>query len=379
MAVKILHCADIHLDSPFSLSSPSQAERRRIEMRSAFTSAVMYARHNGAQLFLISGDLFDGRYVTKDTTELLISEFNSLPDCRFFISPGNHDPINDISVYTNLPFPKNVHIFGEQKEKVELPELGVDVYGVGFTSDFCLSSPVVGYGQLNPDRINILVCHGEVGVPGSKDGPISKNEIAASGFDYIALGHIHKPSGLLKEGNTYYCYPGCLEGRGFDELGYRGAMFGTVYRGEIDLKAVQFSKKRYEITTVDISGINNKSLAIDEIRKKIKEYINDTALRIILTGEVGEGFVISPAEIGQGYEYPYYIEIIDRTVPIINMTELENDTTLKGVFYNKMKDRLAACKPESDEYQIVLTALKYGISALQDRGFIDFEEGTGDG
>ena len=85
MALKVFHCADLHLDAPFSLFTPGEADRRRIELRSAFTSAVLFARSNGADIFLISGDLFDSDCVTRDTCELLAGQFASFPTCRFFI------------------------------------------------------------------------------------------------------------------------------------------------------------------------------------------------------------------------------------------------------------------------------------------------------
>ena len=286
MALKVFHCADLHLDAPFSLFTPGEADRRRIELRSAFTSAVLFARSNGADIFLISGDLFDSDCVTRDTCELLAGQFASFPTCRFFISPGNHDPYNDASVYKRMEWPDNVHIFTGEKERVRLDELGVDVYGVGFTGKTCLSSPVVGYPALDKSRLNILVCHGEVGVPLSANGPITKAEIAQSGFDYIALGHIHAPSGLLREGDTQYAYPGCLESRSFDEPGYHGALFGELSKESNGLRFVRFSKRRYERTVVDIGGCADKIEAVERIRAGIRRYTEDTALRLTLTGEV---------------------------------------------------------------------------------------------
>jgi len=374
LSVRVFHCADLHLDSPFSLSGPAQAEQRKIELRSAFTSAIMVAKQEMIKLFFISGDLFDTEYVTKDTAELLISEFNSFPSCRFFISPGNHDPINDSSFYKTVPFPPNVHIFGGNREKVPIPELGVNVYGVGFTDMVFMSSPVVGYGPLDMSAINILVCHGDTSSPSSKNGPITKQEIAASGFDYIALGHIHMPTGVLKEGNTSYAYPGCIEGRSFDEPGHHGALIGTIGKGEVNLKTIQLSRRRYETLNVDISKAVSKSSAIDIIRAKVRPFGNDTAIRIIMTGTVSEPFVISPAEVGKGYGYPFQMELIDSTFPEINLTGLEKDTTLRGVFYSRMTERLGKCDAGSDEYAVTLAALKYGISALHDRNVIDFGE-----
>ena len=359
MAVRIFHCADLHLDSPFSLSSPAKADQRRIELRSAFTSALMIAKQQQTQLFFISGDLFDSEYVTRDTAELIVSELGAFPSCRFFISPGNHDPINDVSPYKTVPFPENVHIFGPSKEKVSIPELNVNVYGFGFGSASYMSCPVAGYGNLDPDAVNILVVHGDTSSPLSKYGPVTKNDIALSGFDYIALGHIHAPTGVLREGNTFYAYPGCLEGRSFDEPGY--------------LKFIRFSKRRYETTSVDVTGAATKQAAIEIIRSKIRSYGNDTIIRVNVTGTVPEPYLIRPSEIGKGYEYPCKIELIDSTVPEIDLTSLEKDTTLKGVFYKKMLDRLAAVPPESEEYATLLAALKYGLSALYDRSITDIE------
>jgi len=373
MSVRVFHCADLHLDSPFSLSSPAAADQRRIELRSAFTSALMIAKQNKTQLFFISGDLFDSEYVTRDTAELIVGELAAFSECRFFISPGNHDPINDVSPYKTVKFPENVHIFGPSKEKVALPELGVNVYGVGFNSASYMSSPVVGYGALDRDCINILVCHGDTSSPLSRYGPVTANEIASSGFDYIALGHIHAFSGVKKEGDTFYAYPGCLEGRSFDEPGYHGALMGTIGKGEADLKFYRFSKRRYESVTVDVSGASTKQAAIDIIRSTVRPYGNDTIIRVNVTGSVPEPYLIRPAEIGKGYEYPCKIELTDSTVPEIDLTSLEKDTTLKGVFYNRMLSRLSAAAPGSEEYSLLLLALKYGIAALSDRDISDLE------
>jgi DNA repair exonuclease SbcCD nuclease subunit len=221
---------------------------------------------------------------------------------------------------------------------------------------------------------HILVCHGDTTNPLSDNGPITKNEIAASGFDYIALGHIHKPSGVLNENGVYYAYPGCIEGRGFDETGYKGALYGVVEKGRVELNTHIFSKRRYEIVTIDLDGVSSKMQALERIRSKIHAYTDDTALRIILTGSVSEGFVISANEIGRGREYPYYIEIKDQTTVAPDFSELEKSATLKGVFYRKMSEHMQAQASASEEYYTALQALKYGLCALDDRNVIDFSE-----
>lgn len=359
--VKIMHMADVHLDSPFSMRSPSQAERCRTELRGAFTSAVLFARSQGIDIVLISGDLFDSEYVTPDTRDLIISTFRSAPECRFFICPGNHDPLTASSVYRSPDMPSNVFIFGKDGEKAELNELGVNIYGRAFTSRSMLSSPVVGFGELDNEKINILVCHGDVDAPMSEYGPISKKEIAASGFDYIALGHIHKGSGLMKEGNTYWCYPGCLMGRGFDETGVKGAMVGFLGKRHAEMQLFPAAKRRFEEKTVELTSSMSKTEALEHIRSELRTFPAETELRLTLTGEVGDGVMINASEIGDG------ITLTDRTVPRTDNTALENESTLKGVFYTKMKERLGRCEAGSEEYETVLEAMKIGLAALSDR------------
>jgi len=373
--VKVFHCADIHLDSPFSLFSPREAEKRRTELRAAFTSALMYAREKKADIFIISGDLFDGEYVTRDTRELLVREFSKCGDMKIFIAPGNHDHLGVGSPYETTEFPENVHIFGGERECVHLDDLGVDIYGFGYTSKQYISSPVAGWNICDKERINILVCHGDMYGISDSTGPISKKDIETSGFDYIALGHIHKPTGLLCENGVYYAYSGCIEGRGFDELGYRGAMFGTIEKGNVDMQLKRFSKSRYEAVSVDISGINEKMEALDVIRQAIRLYTEDTALRLTLTGELKNAFVILPNEIGKGCEFPYYIEIIDETYIAPELGELESSNTLKGVFVRKIMSEMESLDPQSDDYRILSLALKYGIAALDDRSVVDYTGG----
>lgn len=372
MSVKIFHCADIHLDAPFSGVSAAESEKRRNELRSAFTSAVMYAKAASMDVFLISGDLFDSDYVTRDSAELICSQINSCPECHFFISPGNHDPFTANSIYAGLRLPENAHVFSAQREKIYIPSLNLNVFGVGFTSTELLSSPVTGYPPADPDRINILVCHGDVGNPSSSNGPVSKKEIAESGFDYIAFGHVHKPSGLLREGETAYCYPGCLEGRSFDEPGVHGAMAGIIDRGSVNMKFVPFSRRRYEELKVDISNIESKADAIETIKSKISAFGPETILRLTLSGEIPDGFVFSSSELKNQDGAPGHIIIKDKTVPRLSLTSLENDTSLRGVFYNRVNKLISGCKPDSEEYQTAVLALKYGISALGDRDFMDF-------
>lgn len=368
--IKIFHIADVHLDAPFSLSSVAEAERCRNSLRSAFAAALLTAKINGARLFLISGDLFDGSFVTRDTEEFLIEQFGKYKDLKIFISPGNHDPFNAASPYNTIRFPENVHVF-KDKERVSLPELGLDVYGFGFTESSYSECPVSGYPTLDREKLNILVCHGDTSSPLSTYGAITKADIAASGFDYIALGHIHKASGVLCEGGVSYAYPGCVEGRGFDETGYKGALVGTVSKGAVSLNQVTLSKHRFEIASVSVDGACSRTEALERIRSAIRGYNEDTTLRLILEGQVSEGFIITADAIGKGYEFPSSIEIVDRTFAAPSFTALEKDNTLTGVFYKKMLQEIEKTEHGSEERELLVSALRYGLAALGGRSLAD--------
>jgi DNA repair exonuclease SbcCD nuclease subunit len=227
--VKILHCADIHLDSPFADRSPEKAAVRRNELRGAFSSMMTYARLNGVDIMLIPGDLFDNEYVTPDTVSLVLREFKDNKSCRFVISPGNHDPYTQNSVYDKIEFPLNVYIFNsEQLSLFSFDDLETDVYGYAFTSGVLEYNPFAGRNPKDPGRMNILCAHGELGVPVSHNCPIKLTDITNSTFDYVALGHIHNSKGIEHSNGVYYGYSGCIEGRDYGECGYKGALYGEI-------------------------------------------------------------------------------------------------------------------------------------------------------
>ena len=364
-SVKIFHIADLHLDAPFTGMSATEAASCKNGLRSAFAKALLAAKNRGVKLFFIAGDLFDGDFVSPDTEEFLAEKFASYPDCRFFIAPGNHDPYTPGSFYAKGLLPANVHVF-KGRERVELEELGVDVYGFGFTAKQCTESPVTGFRPLREDRINILVCHGDVGVENSVYGPIKKEDIGKIPFDYIALGHIHKASEVLKQNGTYYAYSGCIEGRGFDETGEKGGLYGTVSKGEVQLSRFPLSVRRYEIAEVDISGMESRLQVMDAIRCAIKPY-GGMRVRIVLTGSPKEAFFISADMFSTGGSDPDYIEIKDKSLPAPDISVIEQENTLRGAFYRRMSKRISALAEDDPQREVCIAALKAGLAALDGR------------
>lgn len=364
--MKFIHCADLHLDSAFTITGASDANKKRNELRSAFSSLVLHGKSEGCQLFLISGDLFDDKTVTKDTIDLLKREMSSFSSCHFFISPGNHDPYIEKSPYEIIEFPPNVHVFKEpHMTYVDLPEINTRVYGYAFTGDTKTDSPIEGFKVDNTDRINILVCHGDVGGRLSVYCPILKADIANSGLDYVALGHIHAASELNYAGNVPYAYPGCIMGRGFDETGSKGAYIGEISKEGVSLKGVRLSMKNYEIAVCDVTGAVNIASVSDKLITACSSFDENTALRLVLEGITYPDFSYNYNEIRGILPKPYYLEVEDNTMPLFNEEHLRNDNTVIGEFFRNLEPKLTS--QNLKERKTAGLALKYGLKALYGR------------
>lgn len=378
--IKMLHFADVHLDSPFSLCDASQSAKRRNEHRAVFTSVMTYVRTSGIKYVLIPGDLFDIRAVSRETVDIVLREFSVNPGTRFIISPGNHDPYSSESVYSKVGFPDNVFIFkSEELTRLEFPDDGVDIYGYAFTSSSLVKCPIVGRSVENSERLNILVAHADTSSAISRYCPVTEKDIARFGADYSALGHLHNTDGVHSLSNGgLYAYSGCLEGRGFDECGYKGAILLDINydRGsgtkKISTHPYRFSKRRYASEEIDVTGLAETDDVIERIRSRINEkhYGEETVLRVVLTGSVSPKLTADVSAIESALTPLYAFEVLDRTFPVFDDDFLKSDVTIRGEFYRSMIPKMTSGSPE--ERELAAWALRYGLSALAGENIIDF-------
>ena len=367
---KILHVGDIHLDSPFSLFDVEKSQARRSELRGTFSSIMMYAKINEADLVIIAGDLFDSEFVTKETMNVIVSQFNMHPSCRFVITPGNHDPASARSAYLKTKFPENVYVFkNENVEKISFDDIGVDVYGFAYTDEKYEKNPLDASISLDKSKINIFAAHADIYSKNSTYCPIKPADIAAFGFDYAALGHIHLGGKIEKEGETYYAYCGCPEGRSFDECGVKGGIFLNAEKrgGEFFVKfdLPRFCKKRYEKIEVDVSEKKTRADALEAIKKAVLENSlgRDTLLRVKLCGVVAPDADFEENSITENDAGVFYIEVENCTLPLLDFGELENDISIKGAVFRELLPKLEG--EDERERKIASMALKYALAALE--------------
>lgn len=358
--LKVLHGADFHLDSPFSGLKPEAAARRRGEQRELLARLTDLAREREADLVLLSGDLLDGDLVFRETVQALARALGEIP-CPVFLAPGNHDWYGPQSPYAALEWPGNVHLFtGPELTAVPLPELDCTVWGAAFCAPRQSASPLRGF-RAPAEGVQLAVLHGEVATQGDY-GPMTEADIAASGLDYLALGHVHQCSGLCRAGETFWAYPGCPEGRGFDETGDKGVYLGQLEGGHVSLEFVPLARRRYLTPEVDITG-QDPAQALTAFLQTAR---SEDIVRLALVGERDpdrEPDLTALTALASGYFYS--ASLTNRTTLPQALWARQGEDTLTGLFLRTMAQRIQ--EAPADQRPLLERAVRFGLAALEGR------------
>ncbi len=366
--IKILHCADLHIGAELSFLK-NKAKSRRVEVLGTLGKITELCTAQGTELLLIAGDLFDSNHIDSATLSEVKAMFASIPDTIVAVSAGNHDYFAVDSPYSDDDWPSNVIIIYKKFTTIEFPEKNLRLCGSSFLGsyqDSCektVSAPDDG-------MINILVYHGDLVSENEKSryNPLTVKDIEKSGFDYVALGHVHSATPLTKAGNTNYAYSGTPDGNGFDETGKKGVYAGCVYKHRAELAFYETSSRTYEDVKVDISSLASGSKIIREVLNSLKETYGESytenLYRISLTGSIPEGFVPNVKQItSELQEILYYVTVANRTRPDTDISILASDFSLKGIFVRKMLGKISSCETE-EEKEMYENALYIGLKAF---------------
>ena len=349
MKCNVIHTADVHLDSPFSGLKESAAAVRQEDIRVSFSKVIQMAKN--ADMLFISGDLFDGRHVTRTTLDFLKKQFATIPETLVFLCAGNHDPYVSGGVYETFDFGGNVHVFGTEPERVET-KFG-DVYGVSFLSANDSRALLPRIKVQDTEKLNMLVMHGNT--LGEGYNPVMGAQLSECGMDYVALGHVHKQSGLMRAGDTYYAYPGCPEGRGFDETGEKGVLRLAIEKGAVSAEFVPVQERIYVEEAIDISGLDS----YEEIMERVKTVFcgENHIYRILLRGETS--FPFETAVIEEKLS-AFSVSVRDETVPATDLEKLRTEFSLKGLFV-----KYAMEEKETVSTELYDAALKTGLAMIE--------------
>ena len=353
---KILCTSDIHLDSPFAELTPEDQKVRRESLRNIFSKIIDIANEENVDALLIAGDIFDSYPVRPETLDSFLRDL-CRAKMKVFITPGNHDPYTPDSPYRTLTFPENVHIFKDSKLTFfELPGCNLRIYGAAYPSNWFDDRILNGVCVANDDFTNIVMLHTDLNRD-DKYGPVSVDEIAACGADFVTVGHIHIPTEILKAGNTHYAYCGCPECRNFKDGAESGIYIGEVSRGYVNLTHRRISEYCYREETVNI---NEHPDIVSALPAPFKHEF----LRLTITGETEK---FDTDELKEKLSESYSeVTIYDRTTLPRDIWEGISAEGLRGVFLRKMKASLDMCADESEKEKILL-ATKLGIDAIENR------------
>src|SRR5262245_19801618 len=252
-SLRFIHAADLHLDSPFrglANTAPKLRDSLQTATLQAFERIVDHTIQAKADFLVIAGDLYDSKDRSLRALVAFRRQMERLAerDVSVYIVHGNHDPLNGWG--SEFQLPPNVTTFTGKPHTEPVIRRGKEiarVTGVSYARERITENLA---SHMKPDSdspYSVGLLHANVGAqPGHADyAPVSLDELAASGFDYWALGHVHSRVVLAEEPVTV-AYPGNPQGRNPRESGPRGCLQVDVDRnGDPHLTFIESSLARW--------------------------------------------------------------------------------------------------------------------------------------
>ena len=346
--MQIIHTADLHLDSRLETNlDPVKAKERKRELLLSFDNLINYAKNNNVEAILISGDLFDRPKISAKTREYILGIIEDAPMIQFLLIYGNHD----FNMFQEHPMglPSNLHIFKDKWETISFKN--VDITGI---SGEGISPALYDNLCLNRSKKNIVMLHGDI----TNLNSIPLSMLKERNIDYLALGHLHKYQKGKLDDRGIWVYPGCLEGRGFDEEGPKGFVLLDITDSSIESKFIPFSKRILHDIKVDITNCDSWVEIRRNVTLKLTDIPQSDMIRIRLVGEYDLSLIKQNELLERSLNQQYYFaRVSDESRLRINPKEYENDISLKGEF---IRNVLASKLSEDDKNRII----EYGIKAL---------------
>lgn len=357
--MKFVHIADMHFDTSFTTltNKAGLGDVRRLDQRLAFNKIIDYIKENNIPYLFIAGDFYEHEYIRLSTIEYINNLFTEIPDTQVFISPGNHDPYIKDSFYNKFYWNDNVHIFDSKLSVFEQEDM--DIYGYGFDDFYYTNHDLETTEIKNPDKINILIAHGSLNASDTLEkqyNPISEKFIEDKGFDYIALGHIHKLY-YNEKADQRIVYPGSTISLGFDELGEHGMIVGNIEKDKLELEFVPIDNKEFVIKEIDVTNI----LDLDELATIINniEYSENIYYKVSLVGR--RNFEINLFKLNKLLVNGNIIKVKDYTKLNYDLERISKENTLKGLF---VKEIMKKMEENPDDEEILQNALDIGFEIL---------------
>ena len=357
-AMKFIHTADVHLGAVPDAGMPWSGQRAE-EIWRSFYALLDRAVTEKVDLVIISGDLFHRQPLKKELKELDY-RFRNMTGIRIILIAGNHDHLQEGCGYADFEWSENVTLFRKNHMSyVWLADLNTMVYGMSYDrteitenvyDDLRPMQQLRGGQLLGEDCCHILVAHGG----DAKHIPIDMKKLSAAGFDYVAMGHIHKPW-MSPDGRMAYC--GALEPIDCGDIGPHGYVLGEVDGGQTRTRFVPFASREYRSETIEIGPDMTMQEIADRTAARLESLGSRHIYRLTYTGMRSTDITLDTALLMTKGDI---LSVADETVPDYDFDRLldENRDNIIGHYIAKIQQM---DQPESLKQK----ALYYGIRALE--------------
>jgi DNA repair exonuclease SbcCD nuclease subunit len=334
--VKIVHAADLHLDSPLrglARYEGAPVAQMRGATRRALHNLVELCIAEEAELLVLAGDLYDGDWKDYATGLFFASAMSELrrAGVRVALVWGNHDAESQISRHLQLPDNVSVMPSGSPGS-VRYDDLGVVVHGQSYARPAETSDLAASYPEAEPGLFNVGLLHtaatGRVGhLPYA---PCDTATLVSKGYDYWALGHVHQREVVSED--PWIVFPGNLQGRHAKEVGPKGAMVITVQDARVaEVRFEAVDAVRWCRLKLDVSAAESPAEVLEQVREELARQVagadgRPLAVRLVLTGRTAaHGALLDDAD---GWVHQLRAEVIDHGSAWLERVTLRTQPTM---------------------------------------------------
>ncbi len=276
--MRLVHAADIHLDSPLRgltrLGDTDLANTLRQATRRALENLVAYTVECKADALLLAGDVYDGDWRDYATGRFFVEQMGRLHDENIpvFMIAGNHDAESEIAL--SLRLPPNVTVLKTDKPRPKIcDDLGLAVHGQGFATRAVHHNLVRDYPDPIPGLVNVGLLHTALeGAEGHAPyAPCTLDDLFRVGYDYFALGHVHAQRIFYDDGHPKAAFSGNLQGRHPRETGPKGALVVEIEPGQpVHLDPTPMDVARWATPELDVTGCDDLGAVLDLVEARLR-------------------------------------------------------------------------------------------------------------